>query len=147
TAQIVRNGETIGFIGALHPSVQKELGLKGSVYVFEIKQAALQSGNVAKFGSLSKYPEVRRDLAFILDENTPVAHLMAAVREKAGEWLKELRLFDVYQGKGVDEQRKSVALGLTWQHASRTLNDEEINSLVDQIVSAAQEQFGASLRS
>lgn len=147
TAQIVRNGEAIGFIGALHPSVQKELGLKGSVYVFEIKQAALQSGNVAKFGSLSKYPEVRRDLAFIVDENTPVAHLMAAVREKAGEWLKELRLFDVYQGKGVDEQRKSVALGLTWQHASRTLNDEEINSLVDQIVSAAQEQFGASLRS
>lgn len=147
TAQIVRNGETIGFIGALHPSVQKELGLKGSVYVFEIKQAALQSGKVARFGSLSKYPEVRRDLAFILDENTPVAHLMAAVRQNAGEWLKELRLFDVYQGKGVDEQRKSVALGLTWQHASRTLNDEEINSLVDQIVSAAQEQFGASLRS
>lgn len=147
TAQIVRNGEVIGFIGALHPSVQKELGLKGSVYVFEIKQSALQSGNVAKFDSLSKYPEVRRDLAFIVDENTPVAHLMAAVREKAGEWLKELRLFDVYQGKGVEEQRKSVALGLTWQHASRTLNDEEINSLVDQIVSAAQEQFGASLRS
>ncbi|WP_086480310.1 phenylalanine--tRNA ligase subunit beta [Oceanospirillum sanctuarii] len=147
TAQIVRNGEAIGFIGALHPSVQKELGLKGSVYVFEIKQSALQSGNVAKFDSLSKYPEVRRDLAFIIDENTPVAHLMAAVREKAGEWLKELRLFDVYQGKGVEEQRKSVALGLTWQHASRTLNDEEINSLVDQIVSAAQEQFGASLRS
>ena len=72
---------------------------------------------------------------------------MAAVREQAGEWLKELRLFDVYQGKGVEEQRKSVALGLTWQHASRTLNDEEINSLVDQIVSAAQEQFEASLRS
>ncbi len=147
TAQIRRNGETIGFIGALHPSVQKELGLKGSVYVFEIKQAVLQSGNVAKFDSLSKYPDVRRDLAFIVDEKTPVAHLMAAVRDKAGEWLKELRLFDVYQGKGVEEQRKSVALGLTWQHASRTLNDEEINSLVDQIVSAAQEQFGASLRS
>lgn len=147
TAQILRNGEAVGFIGALHPSVQKELGLKGSVYVFEIKQAALQAGTVARFDSLSKYPEVRRDLAFILDETTPVAHLMAAVREQAGEWLKELRLFDVYQGKGVEEQRKSVALGLTWQHASRTLNDEEINSLVDQIVSAAQEQFGASLRS
>ena len=147
TAQILRNGEPIGFIGALHPSVQKELGLKGSVYVFEIKQSALQQGRVAKFDSLSKYPEVRRDLAFIVDEKTPVAHLMAAVREQAGEWLKELRLFDVYQGKGVEEQRKSVALGLTWQHASRTLNDEEINSLVDQIVSAAQEQFGASLRS
>lgn len=147
TAQILRNGEAVGFIGALHPSVQKELGLKGSVYVFEIKQSALQQGRVAKFDSLSKYPEVRRDLAFIVDEKTPVAHLMAAVREQAGEWLKELRLFDVYQGKGVEEQRKSVALGLTWQHASRTLNDEEINSLVDQIVSAAQEQFEASLRS
>ncbi|OOV88100.1 phenylalanine--tRNA ligase subunit beta [Oceanospirillum linum] len=147
TAQILREDQVIGVIGALHPSVQKELGLKGSVYVFEIKQSALQTGNVAKFDSLSKYPEVRRDLAFILDENTPVAHLMAAMREKAGEWLKELRLFDVYQGKGVEEQRKSVALGLTWQHASRTLNDEEINSLVDQIVSVVQEQFGASLRS
>ena len=76
-----------------------------------------------------------------------MAHLMAAIKEKAGENLKELRLFDVYQGKGVEEQRKSVALGLTWQDASRTLNDEEINDLVDQIVSSAQEQFGASLRS
>lgn len=147
TAQILRNGDAIGFIGALHPSVQKELGLKGNIYVFEVKQAALQAGTVAKFDSLSKYPEVRRDLAFIIDETTPVAHLMAAVRENAGEGFKDLRLFDVYQGKGVEEQRKSVALGLTWQHASRTLNDEEINSLVDQIVSVAQEQFGASLRS
>jgi phenylalanyl-tRNA synthetase beta chain len=147
TAQIIRNDVVIGHIGALHPQIQKELGLKGNVYVFEMKLSALQEGVVARFESLSKYPEVRRDLAFILDETTPVAHLMSAVQEKAGENLKELRLFDVYQGKGVEEQRKSVALGLTWQDASRTLNDEEINDLVDQIVSTAQAQFGASLRS
>ncbi|WP_028300009.1 phenylalanine--tRNA ligase subunit beta [Oceanospirillum beijerinckii] len=147
TAQIIRNDNVIGYIGALHPLVQKELGLKGSVYTFELKLSELQDGVVARFESLSKYPEVRRDLAFVVDEATPVAHLMAAIKEKAGENLKELRLFDVYQGKGVEEQRKSVALGLTWQDASRTLNDEEINDLVDQIVSSAQEQFGASLRS
>ena len=147
TAQIIRNDNVIGYIGALHPQVQKELGLKGSVYTFELKLSELQDGVVARFESLSKYPEVRRDLAFVVDETTPVAHLMAAIKEKAGENLKELRLFDVYQGKGVEEQRKSVALGLTWQDASRTLNDEEINDLVDQIVSSAKEQFGASLRS
>lgn len=147
TAQIIRNDNVIGYIGALHPQVQKELGLKGNIYTFELKLSELQDGVVARFESLSKYPEVRRDLAFVVDEATPVAHLMAAIKEKAGENLKELRLFDVYQGKGVEEQRKSVALGLTWQDASRTLNDEEINDLVDQIVSSAQEQFGASLRS
>lgn len=147
TAQIIRNDNVIGYIGALHPKVQKELGLKTTVYTFELKLSELQSGVVARFESLSKYPEVRRDLAFIVDEATPVAHLMATVRANAGENLKDLSLFDVYQGKGVEEQRKSVALGLTWQDASRTLNDEEINDLVDQIVSSAQEQFGASLRS
>lgn len=147
TAQIIRNDNVIGYIGALHPKVQKELGLKSTVYTFELKLSDLQDGVVARFESLSKYPEVRRDLAFIVDETTPVAHLMATIRANAGENLKDLSLFDVYQGKGVEEQRKSVALGLTWQDASRTLNDEEINDLVDQIVSSAQEQFGASLRS
>ncbi|MBB1485833.1 phenylalanine--tRNA ligase subunit beta [Oceanospirillum sediminis] len=147
TAKIIRNDNVIGYIGALHPKVQKELGLKSTVYTFELKLSDLQDGVVARFESLSKYPEVRRDLAFIVDETTPVAHLMATIRANAGENLKDLSLFDVYQGKGVEEQRKSVALGLTWQDASRTLNDEEINDLVDQIVSSAQEQFGASLRS
>lgn len=147
TAKVVRDGETVGYIGALHPQVQKELSLKGNVFAFEIKLSAVQAGKVAHFQQLSKYPEVRRDLAFIVEESTPVAHMMAAAKDCAGEWLQELRLFDVYQGKGVEEQRKSVALGLTWQHASRTLNDEEINSLVDQIVCTLQDRFGASLRS
>ena len=72
--------------------------------------------------------------------------LAERLREQAGEWLTEINLFDVYQGKGVEDGHKSVALGLTWQHPSRTLNDEEINQLVDAIVATARQGLDAELR-
>ncbi|MCE9662491.1 phenylalanine--tRNA ligase subunit beta [Halomonas sp. M5N1S17] len=146
SARILYRGEPVGWIGALHPGVKAELGIKTDALLFEVRQDALTHGVLPAFVPLSRYPEVRRDLAFLVEADQPVQALLDCVRKKAGQWLEELRLFDVYQGKGVTEGYKSVALGLTWQHPSRTLNDEEINQLVDAIVAESHQHLGAELR-
>ncbi|WP_416140727.1 phenylalanine--tRNA ligase subunit beta [Halomonas sp. HK25] len=145
-ARILHRGEEAGWIGTLHPAVRAQLGLKVDAVLFEVRLDALTHGRVPAFTPLSRFPEVRRDLAFLVDENLPVQALLDTIRGQAGEWLTESRLFDVYQGKGVPEGRKSVALGLTWQHPSRTLNDEEINQLVDAIVTESRQHLGVELR-
>ncbi|UYG09452.1 phenylalanine--tRNA ligase subunit beta [Halomonas sp. M4R1S46] len=145
-ARILYRGEEAGWIGTLHPAVRARLGLKVDALLFEVRLDALTHGKVPAFRPLSRYPEVRRDLAFLVDADLPVQALLDTLRDQAGEWLVEARLFDVYQGTGVPEGRKSVALGLTWQHPSRTLNDDEINQLVDAIVEESRLHLGAELR-
>ncbi|MGC3875147.1 phenylalanine--tRNA ligase subunit beta [Halomonas sp. GXIMD04776] len=146
TARLTYQGEAAGWLGALHPAIRAELGIKPEVFVFEVRLDALTQGRLPTFRALSRYPEVRRDLALVVDEGVPVQALLDSLREQAGEWLVGLHLFDVYQGAGVVEGKKSVALGLTWQHPSRTLNDEEINQLIDSIVIESRQRFGAELR-
>ena len=131
----------------MHPGIRAQLDIKPEVYVFEVEQAALTQGAIPQFKPLSRYPEVRRDLAFVVKEEVEIAPLVDAIRSRAGDWLTQWQLFDVYRGKGVDDGDKSVALGLTWQHPSRTLNDEEINQLIADVVEVAQVRFGAKLRS
>ncbi len=146
SAAIRRGGKTVGYIGALHPSLHKSLDLTGPVFLFEIALDAVVDGRVARFSELSKFPESRRDLAVLVSTDTHFAQLREVVEEHAGEYLKQVTLFDVYQGQGIEPGRKSLALGLTWQHPSRTLNDEEINSAVSAVVSALSEKLGAALR-
>ena len=146
TAQVFHRGEAVGWIGTLHPAVRAQLGLKVDALLFEVRQDALTDGVLPSFSALSRYPEVRRDLALLVDADLPLQALLDCLREQAGEWLTELKLFDVYHGQGVPEGRKSLALGLTWQHPSRTLNDDEINQLVDAIVTESRQRHGAELR-
>ena len=146
-ARILHNDKPAGWIGRLHPEVRAKLGLKVDVLLFEVHLDALSQGSIPAFEPLSRQPEVRRDLAFIVNEEVPVQPLLDMAKMYAGKHLKQLRLFDVYAGKGVEEGCKSIALGLTWQHPSRTLNDDEINQLVDLIVLKAREQYSAVLRS
>ncbi|GAA0690377.1 phenylalanine--tRNA ligase subunit beta [Marinobacterium maritimum] len=146
TARVERNGETVGFIGALHPSLVKKLDLNGPVYLFEVSLEAVTGGKLPRFSSLSKFPESRRDLAVVADQATAFDDIRQVVEAEAGEFLKQVTLFDVYQGQGIEPGRKSLALGLTWQHPSRTLNEEEINSAVSAVVSALRERCGATLR-
>ncbi|MBV0933188.1 phenylalanine--tRNA ligase subunit beta [Marinobacterium weihaiense] len=146
TARIERNGETVGYIGALHPSLVKQLDLNGPVYLFEVNQDAVTGGKLPRFSSLSKFPESRRDLAVVADQATSFEAIRQVVEAEAGEFLKQVTLFDVYQGQGIEPGRKSLALGLTWQHPSRTLNEDEINSAVSAVVSALRERCGAMLR-
>lgn len=145
-ADVLRNGQPFGRIGALHPELQRQLDIAQPIYVFEINLDALEGGALPKFTELSKFPEVRRDLAMEFERQLPVAEVLAAARGAAGPYLRDLTLFDVYQGKGIDPQRKSLAFGLTFQHSSRTLNDDEITAAVDAVAGEMNARFGATLR-
>ena len=146
TARIELDGEAVGWIGTLHPNLSKPLGLKQAVYLLEISLKAVRQVEVPAFAPLSKFPEMRRDLALVVSNETPVADVMALIREKAGDYLTKLNLFDIYQGKGIDPDRKSLALGLTWQHPSRTLNEEEVNEAVDNVLAHLADRIDAQLR-
>ncbi|MCP5302641.1 MAG: phenylalanine--tRNA ligase subunit beta [Pseudomonadales bacterium] len=145
-AVIMREGEAVGRIGALHPSIEQALSIKGPVYLFEIELTKIELGVIAYFEPLSKFPEVRRDLSIIVDKSIQLLAIDKQVRQDAGESLVNLTLFDLYQGKGIDPDRKSLTLGLTWQHRSRTLTDDEISQLVDSIINNLEKQFNAELR-
>ncbi|MBE8592933.1 phenylalanine--tRNA ligase subunit beta [Pseudomonas sp. MAFF 301449] len=146
TARIERDGRLVGFVGAIHPELSKTLGLDRPVFVFELVLAEVASGKMPKFSELSRFPEVRRDLALIADREVAATAVLDVIRENAGEWLTDLRLFDVYQGKGIDPHRKSLAVGLTWQHPSRTLNDDEVNTTTQNILTSLEQRLNATLR-
>ncbi|MBL4581137.1 MAG: phenylalanine--tRNA ligase subunit beta [Gammaproteobacteria bacterium] len=145
-ARIEREGEVVGYIGALHPAMQRKLGITGNCYMFEVKLAPLQERRLPAASALSKFPEVSRDLAILIDSNYTSSEVLANVRENAGEHLTDLRIFDVYQGDAVAEDKKSLALGLTWQHPSRTLSEDDINTIISKCVNGLQDKFNANLR-
>jgi phenylalanyl-tRNA synthetase beta chain len=147
TASITRKGQSIGFIGALHPTVSAELGLEAPLFALELNLQALLDAELPSYEELSKYPEIRRDLAFIVDQSVPVAELMEAVRAAAGSYLTDLTLFDVYTGKGIDPKRKSLAIGLTFRDQSRTLGDEDVIPVVGQVIDLLDKNYNAELRS
>jgi len=142
----IEEGQDIGYLGALHPQLAKAWDLSGPVYVFELSIATISKRKVPHFKELSKFPEVRRDLAIILGQDVPVAAVIAEAVAAAGELLTDLVVFDVYTGKGIEPGRKSVAFGLTFQHPQRTLSDEDVNAAVSAVIKVLQTQFEASLR-
>ncbi|WP_406827863.1 phenylalanine--tRNA ligase subunit beta [Microbulbifer sp. ARAS458-1] len=145
-AELQRNGKPVGVLGALHPELQKAYDLPKGAFLFELSLDGLGQAVIPAFTPLSKFPEVRRDLAILADVDTPVGQLAESAVTAAGEFLTDFNIFDVYQGKGIDFNRKSVAMGLTFQHPSRTLNDEEINAAVQAVVSELEQKYNASLR-
>ena len=147
SAQILINDEVVGVLGNLHPSLANEFGFKQSVYLFDINLGSIDSKSDTQFKTLSKFPEVKRDLSFMLDQTINASDLLDVVRSASGRYLTDLKLFDVYQGKDIENKGKSIALGLTFQHPCRTLTDSEINSCIDTIVSESSEVLGAKIRS
>jgi phenylalanyl-tRNA synthetase beta chain len=146
SAAITLAGKNIGYIGAMHPGLVKDLGIQGPVFMFEVDLASISLGMLPAYEGLSKFPEMRRDLAIVLDQTISVATVTNHIESSAGEWLKAVRLFDVYQGQGIENGQKSLALGLTWQHPERTLTDDEVNQWVEQVVKHLSQHAGASLR-
>ena len=146
SAMVSRNGEQVGWIGQLHPKLQAQLDFSTPVYLFQVDVAKVSESRLPKFSEVSKFPAVRRDLAFLMDSQIASADLMSEARNAAGEHLVDLMLFDVYQSKDIDSKGKSLALGLTFQHASRTLTDDEINMSIDRVVKNLDIKFKAELR-
>lgn len=146
TAEIVTEERHLGWMGRMHPRLESELGLVGPVYLFELSLEGLPGGTLPLARELSRFPEVRRDIAVLADRTLPAAELLAAAREAAGEELRDCRLFDVYEGQGVAEGRRSLAIGLAWQHPERTLQEEEVQSRVDAVLELLKTRFGVTLR-
>ncbi|WP_313739666.1 phenylalanine--tRNA ligase subunit beta [Pseudomonas sp.] len=146
TARIERDGKEVGFVGAIHPELARALDLDRPVFVFELLLSEVVEGRLPVFKELSKFPETRRDLALIAGRDVAASDVLGVIRDQAGEWLTDLKLFDVYQGKGIDPDRKSLAVGLTWQHPSRTLNDDEVNATLQTILTSLEQKLNTTLR-
>lgn len=136
----------VGHVGAIHPSIAKKMGVSALVYLLELSLESVINGTVSCFEKLSKFPEVRRDLALIVEESCAADNLCKVIQREGGEWLREVRVFDVYMGKGVEVGYKSLAISLTLQDHSRTLKDQDVNNLVDKVVAKLEKEFNASLR-
>lgn len=146
SAVVLHAGHPVGALGALHPRIQQQLDLPGPVYLFEIRLAALLEARLPRFAEVSRFPAVRRDIALVVDRSVPAGRIDGLIREVAGELLRELVIFDVYQGDNIGTSSRSIALGLTLQHASRTLTDDDVNGLMDRVIGLLKQQVSATLR-
>ncbi|MCJ0825927.1 phenylalanine--tRNA ligase subunit beta [Luteimonas sp. 50] len=146
SADVFRDGERLGWIGQLHPRLQQALGLDVDVVAFELDLEPLLRRPLPRARPLSKYPSVRRDLAFVVAESVPWAEVAASVRAAAGPALRDLLLFDRYAGKGVESGFKSLAMGLILQDESRTLTDRDVDAVVAAVTAALQRDHGAAIR-
>lgn len=146
TAGVYRGKELIGYVGALHPKIVQEMGIIGKVYLFELVLDKIQPAQVPVFKEVSRFPEIRRDIAILVNRATPSQAIQDTIKSVGGEWLTDVTVFDVYQGKGIASESKSIALALTIQHPSRTLRDEEVTDLIEHIIAALKEKFAAELR-
>ncbi len=147
TAQLFLADQPVGWLGTMHPQVQKKLDLDGTILMFELFLNPVVSGYVPNFKEFSKFPEVRRDLAIIIENEIAFADVNRVVRNNAGDRLTALRAFDVYEGEKLGEGKRSLALSLFWQHPERTLNDDEVHELFDGVIQALKNELGAILRS
>ena len=146
SAKIIYENQQVGFIGALHPSIQKGLGLRKEVFVFELELRSISRQIAAKYKKISKYPWIRRDLSITVAEEITIAEIMTLIGKTASDVLYNLELFDVYRGEAIDLGKKSLALGLTFQRTSSTLTDDEVESAVGRILENLRKEFGALLR-
>lgn len=146
SARILHGDRDIGVMGALHPEVEGRLDLDQRVYCFELDLDSILQRSVPKFSETSKFPAIRRDLAFTVSEQTTAAQILGVIKELGIETIKDFYIFDVYTGEGVPSGLKSIALGLILQDLSRTLNDKEVDEIVSQVISRLEKGVGASLR-
>ena len=131
TAEISVNNDIVGIIGKIHPAIEEE-----SLYVMEINLDKLLSKKVGKmkFKDISKFPVIKKDLSILIDKNIMSQDIENKIKKKAGKLLLDIKLFDLYQGKNIDKDKRSLAYSLTFGDKNRTLNDEEVNPIMDNII-------------
>jgi len=143
TADISVNNDIVGMVGKLHPAVEKE-----DVYVLEINLDKLLSKKTGKmkFKEISKYPTIQKDLAVLVDKNIPSEEIAKAIKKVAGSLLTNVEVFDVYEGKNIEENKRSIAYSLSFGKQDRTLTDEEVNEVMNKVTENLQNKIGAELR-
>tara|TARA_R110001583_G_scaffold177418_2_gene332504 strand:- start:2760 stop:5138 length:2379 start_codon:yes stop_codon:yes gene_type:complete len=147
SARIYKNEQAIGWIGALHPRLNKPLDINCRVYVFELALSAVLAAKVPSFSSLSRFPALRRDLALVVDDKTTAGEIEYCLNGIESDILVSIQLFDVYSGAGVEEGKKSIAVAFQLQHTERTLTDEDVDTLMLTVTQKLQQHVGATIRS
>jgi len=145
-ASILRNGEQVGVIGRLHPEIARRFDLDKGALLFELDAAKTLHARVPAADTISKFPTIRRDIAVVVKDEVTSAELVAAVEKAAARLAQSVRIFDVYKGPGIEAGLKSVALGLILQETSRTLTDEDADTVMSTVLRKLQRDFGAELR-
>lgn len=147
TAKILLGGNVIGFVGQVHPNVQKELDIK-ETYVFELKLGPVYDYPVEpiQYQPIPRFPAVTRDIALVVDRGVEAGHLQTVIEEAGGALLKSVSIFDLYDGEHMEPGKKSIAFSLTYYDPERTLTDEEVVSQHEKVLAAVKEKTGAELR-
>lgn len=147
TARVYKNGNAIGWLGAIHPKLNKPLDINAKVYVFELGLSAVLAAQVPEFEALSKFPAIRRDLALLVDNFVTAGQIEHCLSKIDSDILKSFQLFDVYSGDGVEHGKKSLAVAFHLQHGERTLTDEEVDALIKTVTETLEQSVGAAIRS
>ena len=146
SADILSDGKNVGWIGQLHPQLQKSLDVSQTALMFEVSADALTATQVPKHQEVSRFPSVRRDIAVVVPTSISNESLQQCVRSNGPDWLQKVVTFDVYSGDKVESGMKSVALGLILQDFSRTLEESEVDQTVSQVLDGLKQELGAILR-
>lgn len=147
TAEILNaGGDVIGIIGMLHPNLEKQLGFDTPVFLFELSQDSVLKREVPKFAPLSKFPSVRRDMALLVRQHVSAQEIIDCINSSEEPEIREVSLFDIYQGKGIEEGYKSIALGLVLQDFTQTLTDSEIDAIFRRLLGKMTAELNAKLR-
>jgi phenylalanyl-tRNA synthetase beta chain len=148
SAKIMIRGQEAGWLGEMHPLVLEnyEIEQKTTIFTIDLELLTKEASEKIAYQSIPKYPSVTRDLAVIVPENTEVVDVTKLIQEKGQPWLKQISLFDQYMGKQIEKGFKSLAFSLSWQAEDRTLTDDEVNILHQEILTILNEKIGAQLR-
>ncbi len=146
SAAITKNGNLVGYIGALHPELERKLGLNGRTFIFELLLAEISTQKIPQARDISRFPANRRDIAVVVKEHIDAKNVLQLIEKVGGNLLFDLKLFDVYRGNGIDDGFKSLAIGLFMQDREKTLEEKDINQVVDRVVDALTRELHASLR-
>lgn len=146
SAAIMLDGQEVGFIGTIHPQIAQKLGLNGKTVAFEIRWDAISTRPAVQAKAISRFPANRRDIAVVVTNDVVATDIIGTCREVAGDILTQVNLFDVYQGNGVAEGCKSLAISLTLQDNQKTLEEEDITAVISNVVSELKRRFNAYLR-
>lgn len=145
-ASVVVDGEKVGYLGALNPGLQEPLDLPGTAFVFEVSMAALQRARLPAAQPLSRFPQVRRDIAVVVADSVSHDEIVASARKAAPDTVQSIRVFDIYRGKGLASGSKSVAIALILQDVSRTLTDADADAAMAAVTRGLAEDHAARVR-
>ncbi len=140
------NKKIIGFMGSLQPIYLDRLGLNKDIYIFSIELNGLQKNVSTSYKEFSKFPSSSRDLSFVVNKSIASSSIENVIKSAAGKFFKDIEIFDVYEGKGIEEVKKSIAISVSWQSTKQTLKDSDIDSAVERIVNSMKKELGGEIR-